>query len=208
MRKVVCQMMMTLNGRVDDPMAWMSELSNEQYEFIDQAYAQFDTVLVGRVTYDEMFASWPKARADKDASKAHKSMAERMHRYRKIVITTKNFSPQWNNSEAAICKGDHDVQSLVARLKNADGAGIHLSGGARLAQTLARLDLVDEYNLMVNPTISVGNELFAKVGAQASLRAQEPIQFPGGVIAMRYTRERQDGEKRKLGSFDELIKRD
>ena len=137
MRKVVCQMMMTLNGRVDDPMAWMSELSNEQYEFIDQAYAQFDTVLVGRVTYDEMFASWPKARADKDASKAHKSMAERMHRYRKIVITTKNFSPQWNNSEAAICKGDHDVQSLVARLKNADGEGIHLSGGARLAQTLA-----------------------------------------------------------------------
>ena len=56
MRKLVLQMMTTLNGRLDDPMAWLTGVSDEQYQAIDRLYAGYDTVLVGRTTYEEMAA--------------------------------------------------------------------------------------------------------------------------------------------------------
>lgn len=207
MRKIVCQMMMTLNGRVDDPMAWAVDLSDEQYRFIDAAYAEFDTVIVGRVTYDEMSAFWPKAREDKEASAPHRSMAGRMHRYRKIVVTSTDFTPEWNNCEAFVCKGDDDLKKLVAQLKNAGGSGIHLSGGARLAQSFARLDLIDAYTLMVNPVISPGKGLFANIEDQAGLRAKKVAEFPGDVVALRYTRAQQEGTAQRQSFDDMMIKK-
>jgi hypothetical protein len=61
MRKIVLQMMTTLNGRLDDPMAWVHGVSDDQYREIDRIYASYDTVLVGRTTYEEMAAYWPGA---------------------------------------------------------------------------------------------------------------------------------------------------
>ena len=54
MRKIVFQMMTTLNGRLDDPMAWVHGVGDDQYREIDRIYATYDTVLVGRTTYEEM----------------------------------------------------------------------------------------------------------------------------------------------------------
>jgi hypothetical protein len=56
MRKVVLAMNTTLNGRLDDPFAWSVGIGDELYAEIDRVYGTFDTVLVGRVTCDEMFA--------------------------------------------------------------------------------------------------------------------------------------------------------
>jgi hypothetical protein len=56
MRKIVFQMMTTLDGRLDDPMAWVSSVGEDQYRAIDRIYARYDTVLVGRTTYEEMAA--------------------------------------------------------------------------------------------------------------------------------------------------------
>ena len=56
MRKVVLAMMTSLNGRLDDPDAWMTAIPDDLYSEINRAYATFDTVLVGQTTYEEMAA--------------------------------------------------------------------------------------------------------------------------------------------------------
>ena len=64
MRKVVFAMMTTLNGRLDDQLVWVDIIGDDLYTEIDRAYDSFDTVLVGRVTYEEMFAYWPGAETE------------------------------------------------------------------------------------------------------------------------------------------------
>ena len=38
MRKLVLQMMTTMDGRLDDPMAWVHGVSDDQYRQIDASY--------------------------------------------------------------------------------------------------------------------------------------------------------------------------
>ncbi len=72
MRKVVMGMMTTLNGRLDDPDAWMTEIPDDLYAEIDRLYGTFDTILVGRRTYEEMFEYWPGAETAEDGSEINK----------------------------------------------------------------------------------------------------------------------------------------
>ena len=45
MRKVVFQMMTTLNGRLDDPDTWVSGVSDDLYREINRVYDTIDTIL-------------------------------------------------------------------------------------------------------------------------------------------------------------------
>jgi hypothetical protein len=62
--KAVLAMMTTMNGRIDDPDAWMTGLGNDVYRDIASRYEGFDTVLVGRTTYAEMYAYGPGAETE------------------------------------------------------------------------------------------------------------------------------------------------
>ncbi|WP_455854232.1 hypothetical protein [Ensifer canadensis] len=75
MRKIVLQMMTTLNGRLDDPLAWLSSVGDDQYRAIHRLYATYDTVLVGRVTYEEMASYWPGALSEDVGTETNRKMA-------------------------------------------------------------------------------------------------------------------------------------
>jgi dihydrofolate reductase len=85
-RKIVLQMMTTLNGRLDDPLAWVHEVGDDQYREIDRIYASYDTVLVGRTTYEEMAAYWPGALSEGAGTETNQAMARRMNTYKKLVF--------------------------------------------------------------------------------------------------------------------------
>src|SRR5918997_626929 len=100
MRKIVLAMMTTLNGRLDNPDAWMTGLSDDHYDAIDRNYSTFDTILVGRTTYEEMAEYWPTAGDEDGATDAQRSMADRMGSYRKYVFSTTDVAPtEWANLE-------------------------------------------------------------------------------------------------------------
>ncbi len=206
MREIVCQMMTNLNGRVDDPFAFTVDLSDDHYRDIDAAYAAFDTILVGRVSYEEMVAYWPGALDDQSASEPHRNMARRMDSYRKIVITqSEGFVSKWANCEAYVAKDDDDLTALAANLQREEGAGIHLSGGARLAQSFARLGLVNRYRLYVNPTASQGEGLFATIAGRRDLALTDARKFENGVTLLDYLVPAMEAPTRTLSSFDDLI---
>jgi dihydrofolate reductase len=191
MRKVVMAMMTTLNGRLDDPDAWVTGIPDDLYAEIDRRYETFDTVLVGRTTYEEMYEYWPGAETDEEGSEISRSMARKMNSYKKYVFSgaSEETPLEWNNAELALVHSDEDVAVFVNGLKAESGGDIHLSGGARLAKTMSRLGLVDQYHLVVYPVVSGGSSWFDEITDQRSMRLLSANAYSNGAVGLYYERE-------------------
>jgi dihydrofolate reductase len=59
-----------------------------------------------------------------------------------------------------VVSSDDEIRSFVEDLKVQPGGDIHLSGGARFAQTLVRFGLVEEFRFFVFPVYSPGASWF------------------------------------------------
>jgi dihydrofolate reductase len=190
MRKVVLQMMTTLNGRVDDPAAWMDveAIGEALYAQIDRVYGTYDTVLVGQTTYEEMYGYWPGAETEEAGSEINKRMAHKMNTYKKYVFSSgRDEKPlEWNNSERVVVRGDADIVRFVADLKAQPGRDITLAGGAQLARSMVRLGLVDEYHLYVHPAVSPGTRWFDDVETKRDLELLSATAYEGGVLGLYY----------------------
>jgi len=188
MRKVVMGMMTTLNGRLDDPAAWVTGIPDDLYAELDRLYETFDTILVGRTTYDEMLEYWPGAETESGGSESSRSMARKMNSYKKYVFTgaSEKTALPWNNAEEVLAHGDDDIVAFVGALKARPGGDIHLSGGARLAQTLVRLGLVDQYHLVVHPVVSAGRSWFDEIEEKRELTLQSAAAYSNGVVGLYY----------------------
>jgi dihydrofolate reductase len=199
MRKVVLGMMTSLNGRLDDPDAWITGIPDGLYREVDAWFErECDTVLVGRTTYDEMYAYWPGAESERRpigenialpeaAWEINQRMARKMNSYKKLVFTRGGRTEPlaWNNAELVVAPGDEEIVGFVAALKARPGRDVHLAGGAELARSFARLGLIDEYRLHVHPVVSRGATLFD------AIEGKRPMELLGattceGVVSLRY----------------------
>ena len=82
-----------------------------------------------------------------------------------------------------------DVAEEVAKIKQQEGADLHVWGSSNLLQTLIKHDLVDVFWLMVYPiTLGSGKRLFADGTIPASFKVTESIVTPSGVIVVTYER--------------------
>jgi dihydrofolate reductase len=189
-------MMTTLNGRLDDPDQWVTGVPGDLYAELDRLYGTFDTILVGRTTYEEMLEYWPGAETAEDTPEAGRSMARKMNTYKKYVFTRAGQKPalEWNNAEAVTAHSDHDIADFVNDLKARAGGDIHLAGGAELAQTLVRLGLVDQFHLVVHPVVSAGAQWFDRIDEQRGMELLSATAYSNGVVGLYY--EPRDGPPR------------
>jgi dihydrofolate reductase len=186
MRQLVLQMMTTLNGRLDDPGAWVAGIPDDLYAEIDRVYERFDTVLVGRTTALEMAEYWPGAETDADGSAISRSMARKMNTYKKYVVTSSSEPLEWTNTELVPVDGDEALAAFVEQLKAQPGGDIHLSGGAQLACRLVRLGVVDRYHLFVYPVVSAGATWFDEIGDERALELESATAYSNGVVGLYY----------------------
>jgi dihydrofolate reductase len=188
MRKLVMGMMTTLNGRLDDPNAWVTGIPDDLYAELDRVYETFDTILVGHTTYEEMFEYWPGAEAAEAGSEISRSMARKMNAYKKYVFTgaSEKLELEWSNAEAVSAHGDEEIVAFIEELKAQEGGDIHLSGGAQLAQTLIRLDLVDRYHFVIHPVVSAGAKWFDAIQEQRAMELVSATAYSNGVVGLYY----------------------
>jgi dihydrofolate reductase len=168
MGKVVVSEFITLDGVVEDPggaeefdrggWAFNFDRGPEGDKFkLDEAMAS-EALLLGRVTYEGFAEAWPSRSGD---------FADEFNSMPKYVVSTTLKEPEWNNSTVI----DGVVAEAVAELKRDVDGDILVNGSVQLVQTLMEHDLVDEYRLMVFPTIlGAGKRLFAETGDALALR--------------------------------------
>jgi dihydrofolate reductase len=168
MGKVVVSQFISLDGVVEDPggseefdrggWAFKFDRGPEGDKFkLDEVMAS-EVLLLGRVTYEGFAEAWPSRSGD---------FADKFNGMPKYVVSTTLKTPEWNNS--TVIEGD--VAEAVAGLKRDVDGDILVNGSVQLVQTLMEHDLVDEYRLMVFPTIlGTGKRLFGETSHAAALR--------------------------------------
>ena len=201
MRKLVYQMMISSNGRMDDPFAWISDVRDDQYAEIDRFYEGFDTLLVGHATYHEMFGYWPGAETEEGGTEVNKRMARRMNSVKKYVVSAakETTALEWNNAELVLSHSDQEFLALSERLKSQPGRDIHC-----LVQTAVRLGLIDEYRLFVYPTVSHGRTWFDDMKQQQGLELIGSKTFSNGVVGL-VLRPKAGAESKRPAHFTEVL---
>ena len=187
MRKVVASEFVSLDGVVEAPEKWHFPYFNDEMgEAIGAAMAQADSMLMGRVLYEEWAAFWPKQDPDENP------VAARMNGVRKYVVSRTLQEPlEWQNSTLI---GDN-VAEEISRLKEQPGKDISISGSPTLVRSLLQDGLLDELRLMVHPiVVGSGKRLFKEGGDRKTLRLVDSKTFSTGVLYLTYQPDRKEVE--------------
>jgi len=157
----------------------------ETHHYWTEKIAQADTLLYGRVLYEMMEAAWrPWAQTGVRPDGMEPWMepfARTIDAKKKYVASSTLDHVDWN---AELVRGD--LGTAVQRLKHESGNGLSV-GGLKLPLALAELDLIDEYEFVVQPRIAGhGPTLFAGLSKYVDLKLVSRKEFGSGAVAMRY----------------------
>jgi dihydrofolate reductase len=170
----------TVTSAGEDPNALQTVLP----ELIDSA----DTLLLGRLVADDLLGYWLNAEArDPDLSKGGIAYARWATGAHKAVFSNTQETLPWADSELLLVKNDGDMVQAVTTLKQRPGKNIVFHGGVRTAQALARLNLIDEYQLVVPPVaLGEGEPLFRNLPDRLKLRLLQVVELDVGGLFLRY----------------------
>jgi dihydrofolate reductase len=135
-------------------------------------------MLLGRVTYEGFAEAWPSRTGE---------FADLMNGMPKYVVSSTLTHAEWSNSTII----GSDVVARITSLKQELEGDILVAGSLRLVQTLVEHNLVDEYRLIVYPTVlGSGARLFPDGGAPTDLRLAEATRSGETVVLIYRSTER------------------
>ncbi|MEC3981700.1 dihydrofolate reductase family protein [Amycolatopsis sp. H20-H5] len=185
MRKIILGMSVSLDGFIEGPdreIDWHL-VDEEVHSHFNQKLKAMSAFLSGRITHELMAAVWPTARADPQCTPAMAEFAGIWLDMPKIMFSKTVEHADWNTTVVR----EVDVEQIRA-LKSGPGGDLSV-GGADLAATFRRLDLIDEYHVYVHPVlIGRGKRLFEDTDTLTHLRLAGTQTFGNGVVLMRYER--------------------
>jgi dihydrofolate reductase len=170
MRKLVLYIAASLDGYIARQSGAVDWLFTDQDYGYTAFFANVDTVLMGRKTYEQVlsFGIYPYQGT------------------RGFVFSRRTRSPDAN---VTFISGD--LASFVPELKRAPGKSIWLVGGSEIVAECVRHDLVDAFILSVHPIIlGTGLPLFLPGLPELPLQLVQVEHFSSGLVQMSYTRVR------------------
>ena len=181
MRNVIYAINVTLDGCCDHTKMRPSE---EDFEYYIQLLHEVDLFVYGRKTYQLMVPYWPDVAKDRSASKTDRDFAQAFCSKDKVV-----FSRTLENAEDKTTRIVHgNLRDEIVKLKQESGKPI-LAGGVDIPSQLTQLGLVDEYRIIVQPTIvGEGRRLMEGVSLpeRLPLKLVESKVLKSGSVALRY----------------------
>ena len=191
MRKVILTMHMSLDGFIAGPNGELDWTAADEAvdDDLPELLSTADTALIGRVLYQGFAGYWPAYDiTDPSKSKGEVAFANWINEAPKLIFSTTLEKAEWKNSRVVPVKKNADIAEAVAGLKERPGKNLVLFGGVRIAQTFARLGLIDEYWLLIQPKVlGNGRPLFIDIKDRINLklvsaRALNTV----GAVAVRY----------------------
>jgi len=179
MRKLIATMNMTLDGFCDHT---ATIADDELHQHYNELLGNADTLLYGRITYQLMESYWPTVVKNPTGNKPTDEFAVLIDNISKIVFSHTLKNVDWKNVKLA----KRGIKEEVLELKQQAGKNI-LAGSPSLIVTLMQLDLIDEYQLCVQPII-LGNglRLFKNITDKINLKLIKTKIFGSGSIALYY----------------------
>ena len=190
MAKLVLAMFTSLDGYIEGPggtfvpPAWSDDM---QHKWVDPSLERAGHLVYGRVNFLFNKGFWSPAETDPDSPAAGVSHAGTMNRLPKTVVSrTLSGDPGWNGTVVK-----DDLAGAIAKLKREARGDIYSFGGAGIANSLVALDLVDEYRVMVTPTLlGDGRRLFETGRPRAALKLIKATTVDTGAVILDYLRDR------------------
>jgi len=184
MRTVIYSMSVSLDGFIAGPGGdiGFTAPDEEQFRFHVQQTREIGVELLGRGLYEAMLV-W-------DSPQAPRSTADELE-FARIwnAIPKVVFSTTLEQVEGNARLASDDVAAEVAKLREGPGEGVISVGGAGLASTLIKLDLIDEYRLFVQPVVlGDGTPYFPPLDRRIQLELLETRTFGSRVTYLRYRR--------------------
>lgn len=184
MRKLVVFNQISLDGYIMDAngdMSWAKEGNDDEFNAFTSENAKGGGVLLfGRVTYDLMAGFWttPQAFA------ALPIVAERMNSLPKVVFSRTMDKAEWDNTQVV----RSEIVAAIRSMKAEPGPGMALMGSGTIVSQLANTDVIDEYQVVVNPLIlGAGRTMFEHIKDRINLDLVSFKKFRNGKIYLNYT---------------------
>src|SRR5438270_2526848 len=162
MRPLRYSINVTLDGCCDhSAMIADEDLHRHAAENLNRA----DALLFGRVTYEMRESAWRSPARTGGRPDWMEPFARTIDAAKKYVVSSTLDRVDWN---AELIRGD--LGKAVQQLKQEPGKGL-LVGGVKLPLALAELELIDEYEFMMHPTVAGhGPSLLAGLSKPIDLR--------------------------------------
>lgn len=172
----------TLDGYFEGPgkgdISWHKHDREEGVFAVDMLQSG-NVLLFGRITYEQMAGYWPTPQA----LLHNRELAEGMNHAPKIVFSESLQQAAWNNTE--LLKGD--LVATIGERKKASRKNMTLLGSGSILTQLAEANLVDEYQIMIDPVaIGQGSAIFQGLQHQLDLELTHSQVFKSGVILLCY----------------------
>jgi len=184
MRKVILSMMVSLDGFIEgskkelDWHVWDKEMDKYMINFFDT----IDTLLFGRVTYQLMESYWPTASAPNDDP----IITGKMNNLPKIVFSKTLDKAGWQNT-TLLKEVNADEIAKMKQSRQGGSKNMVIFGGANLASAFLHMNLIDEYQIIVNPVIlGKGEPLFRDSGDKLTLELLRTKIFSSGNVLLYY----------------------
>ena len=177
MRKVVFGGANSLDNfiaREDGAVDWLL-WGEEAAEVMKNMWARFDTIVMGRKTYDAAVAMSPKSKSKK---------AENPYGDIRTIVFSKTLEPGVRDG-VEITRDEPG--RLIRELKNENGKDICVMGGGDLAKTLFEAAVIDEIGFNIHPVLlGSGIPLFHRMNKQIDLELLECRPFKNGCVYVLY----------------------
>ena len=181
MRKITAGFFHSVDGVVEAPNLWQFDAFDDELgALLTEVMPKVDTVLMGRVGYQEWAGYWPTATADGD-------FADFINATPKFVAsrTLKPDDLTWQNATLI----ESDLENFVRDLKGKPGGTISAMAGMSLVRQLLLAGLMDELTLIMHPVISGrGRHLFDATTPTTRLDLVSSQQTSKGNVVLTYAR--------------------
>ena len=179
MRKVQYGVAVSLDGYIAGPNGEADWIKIDPEIDFSAIWAQFDTLLMGRKTYEA----------------AIKRLGRAAFSGKGVFVFSKHLEPQGHPDVTIVSVL---TRSWMRSLKSQEGKDIWLMGGGELAREFLKADLVDGLYLGIVPVLlGEGIPLFPSGFPQRDFTLVENKTFSKGMISLKYKRARPGRRKQK-----------
>lgn len=178
MTKVIAAMNMTLDGFCDHTAGIADD---ETHQHFTELLRGADAIIFGRITY-QLMEYWKSVVENPTGNRSTDDFAAVIDNIQKIVYSRTLENVDWKNTELK----KELVKEEILDIKQKTGKNI-LVGSPSLIVALTQLELIDEYQLVVQPIIlGSGLPLFKNITDRIDLKLLKTKTFGCGAIALYY----------------------